>query len=239
MDWLLAPIDPTRAHDVGLLVSWHGRVMMLAWGVLAPLAVLIARYFKVTPGQDWPRQLDNQFWWRSHWMGHACVTGLSLVGLGLILAAARSGSLHGRFGYALLACLAVQVLLGIFRGSKGGPTAPAPDGSLHGDHYDMTSWRVVFEWIHKGLGYTSLALAMVVILMGLWAANALIWMWTAIALWWLALATVAMALQRRGFAVDTYQAIWGPDPAHPGNRRRPIGIGVRRMTEGAGDVRSH
>jgi hypothetical protein len=59
MDWLLAPIDATRAHEVGFAVSWHARSMVLAWAVLAPLAVVIARYFKVLPGQDWPRELDR------------------------------------------------------------------------------------------------------------------------------------------------------------------------------------
>jgi hypothetical protein len=34
--------------------------------------------------------------------------------------------------------------------------------------------------------------------------------------------------QRAGRCIDTYQAIWGPDPAHPGNRRPPVGWGVRR-----------
>ena len=52
MDWLLAPIDPTRAHEVGLAISWHARLMVLGWGILAPLAVIIARFFKVMPGQD-------------------------------------------------------------------------------------------------------------------------------------------------------------------------------------------
>ena len=50
MEWLLAPIDQARAHEIGLGVAWHGRSMVLAWGVLAPLAVLIARFYKVLPG---------------------------------------------------------------------------------------------------------------------------------------------------------------------------------------------
>ena len=35
-------------------------------------------------------------------------------------------------------------------------------------------------------------------------------------------------LQRQGRCIDTYQAIWGPDPRHPGNRLKPVGWGVRR-----------
>lgn len=238
MDWLLSPIDATRAHEVGFAVSWHARSMLLAWGVLAPLAVLVARYFKVLPGQDWPRELDNQLWWRSHWMGQGLVLLLSLFGLGLILGVAEAGGLHGRLGYALLCLMGLQILLGIVRGSKGGPTAPAKDGSLRGDHYDMTSWRVLFEWSHKLIGYAALGLAAFVILAGLWEANAPRWMWFVVLIWWAGLIVAAAILQARGCAIDTYQAIWGPDPKHPGNRRDPIGFGITRAKEGETHVRN-
>ena len=114
------------------------------------------------------------------------------------------------------------------RGSKGGPTSPAPDGSPRGDHYDMTARRVAFERIHKSVGYTAMLAATLAIPTGLWAANAPVWMWALLACWWALLAAAFAGLQRRGLALDTYQAIWGPDPRHPGNRRAPIGWGVRR-----------
>ena len=238
MDWLLAPIDPSRAHEVGFAVSWHARSMVLAWGVLAPLAVLVARYFKVLPRQKWPRELDNQVWWKSHWMGQSVVVVLSVFGLGLILGHRESWNLHAALGYGLLFIMALQVVLGIFRGTKGGPTAPAKDGSLSGDHYDMTPWRVMFEWCHKVLGYTALIIAIIVIVLGLWEANALRWMWIWLGLWWCALIGAAIVLQARGRAIDTYQAIWGPDKDHPGNRRKPIGWGIRRMEGEETHVRS-
>ncbi|MEM1074187.1 MAG: cytochrome b561 domain-containing protein [Pseudomonadota bacterium] len=230
MEWLWAPIDPSRAHDISFAVSWHARSMVIAWAVIAPLAVIAARFFKVMPGQDWPRELDNQIWWRSHWIGQVAVLVFTLVGLLLILGTAVERGLHGTLGYAVLVLLAGQVGLGIFRGTKGGPTARGTDGSLRGDHYDMTPWRVMFEWLHKGLGYTVLVLAAVVIALGLWQANAPIWMWLLIALWYLILICASTVLQLQGRAVDTYQAIWGPDPVHPGNARKPIGWGVRRTT---------
>jgi hypothetical protein len=238
MDWLFSPIDATRAHEVGLAVSWHARSMVLGWAVLAPLSVLAARYFKVLPGQDWPRELDTQLWWRSHWMGQGIVVLLSLLGLGLILGSAKGGSLHGALGYVLLTVMGVQVGLGVFRGSKGGPTAPACDGSLRGDHYDMTPWRVMFEWTHKVLGYLALVLSVAVVVLGLWQANAPLWMWWAIGLWWGVLICAALVLQVQGRAIDTYQAIWGPDPVHPGNRRAPIGWGLRRLEKGQRHVRN-
>ena len=92
----------------------------------------------------------------------------------------------------------------------------------------MTPWRRMFEALHKALGYGLLALAAVTILLGMWAANAPHWMWIALPLWCLGLVALFIRLQRRGLAVDTYQAIWGDDPQHPGNQRPLPGWGVRR-----------
>ncbi len=232
-EWLLAPIDPGRAHEVGVAVSWHARSMVLGWGIIAPLVVLFARFFKVLPGQDWPREVDNQLWWRTHWMGQTGVLVLSIIGFVLVLPADFSAlSLHRTLGYAVLGLLMVQVLLGLFRGSKGGPTAPAADGSLRGHHYDMTSRRRAFELLHKSLGYGVLGVAACAILVGLWDANGPRWMWLCLAGWWLALVASFAMLQTRGMAVDTYQAIWGDDPAHPGNQMAHPGWGVTRATPG-------
>lgn len=231
-EWIVAPIDPTRAHEIGFAVSWHARSMVLAWGVLAPLAVLIARFFKVLPGQDWPREVDNLVWWRSHWIGQSIVLGLTAIGFSLVLPLNLNAmSLHNWLGFVLIAFLAVQVLLGIFRGSKGGPTA----SDMRGHHYDMTPWRHVFEALHKSLGYAALALAVLVILTGLWKANGPVWMWGALALWWAGLIVAFVLLQRRGMAIDTYQAIWGANPEHPGNQLPHPGWGVRRWQEAEDD----
>lgn len=240
-EWLLAPIDPSRAHDVGFAVSWHARSMVLGWGVLAPLAVLIARFFKVLPSQKWPQELDSTFWWRSHWIGQSAVFLLTMIGVALVLPSDfQSMSLHNWMGYGVVALVLVQVGLGVFRGSKGGPTARAADGTTAGHHYDMTPWRRMFETLHKTLGYSVLVLAAATILLGLWKANAPVWMWISLVLWWSTLVLAFVALQQRGMAVDTYQAIWGDDPSHPGNRLPPPGWGVRRLNDkndGGADVR--
>ena len=202
--------------------------MVLAWVFLAPLAVIVARYFKILPGQDWPRVLDSQFWWRSHWIGQSAVGLITFLSVGLIMGEADVRGLHGTLGYLVVVLAVAQIGFGAFRGSKGGPTAPAPDGSPRGDHYDMTPWRVAFEWTHKVLGYATLALALVVVAMGLWEVNAPVWMWLGLGIWYFGLISVSFMLQKQGKAADTYQAIWGPDPEHPGNRRKPIGWGVKR-----------
>jgi hypothetical protein len=49
-------------------------------------------------------------------------------------------------------------------------------------------------------------------------------------MWWLVLIAGFVWLQRQGRCIDTYQAIWGPDTAHPGNRIKPIGWGIKRYT---------
>lgn len=230
-EWLAAPIAGDGIHAMTDLRSWHARLMFLAWGVVAPLAVLIARYFKVLPGQDWPRQLDSQFWWRCHWIGQSIVFALSVsAGLLMIVESAESVNWHGRMGYAVLGLVSMQVVFGYFRGSKGGPG----ERQLVGDHYLMSPRRRVFEWVHKFCGYLVLALAAFTIVFGLWNVNAPRWMWLLIVLWWCVLGVAVIALQRRGMAIETYQAIWGPDPKHPGNTHLSAAWGThRRDTSGA------
>ena len=64
--------------------------------------------------------------------------------------------------------------------------------------------------------------------MGLLIVDAPRWMALILGVWWLILMAAFTRLQAAGRCIDTYQAIWGPDPAHPGNHLRPIGWGVRR-----------
>ncbi|SDZ49962.1 hypothetical protein SAMN05444004_11758 [Jannaschia faecimaris] len=59
--------------------------MMLSWGVIAPLAVLITRYMKVIPGQDYPANLDSQVWWNIHRFGQITAVLIMFVGVAIIL----------------------------------------------------------------------------------------------------------------------------------------------------------
>ena len=227
MEWLLAPLDATRPHDVGFAVAWHARFMVLAWAILSPLAVLVARFYKVLPGQDWPRVLDSRVWWRAHLIGQITACLLTVVALVLIWPVrGQTVSVHGWLGYGVLAGLAAQVLLGVFRGSKGGPTEVAYGRSIHGDHYDMTRHRLMFERLHKSIGYGTLSLAAVTILAGLWHSNGPRWMVLVLVAWWIVLVIWGIRLQKAGRMVTTYHAIWGNDPAHPGNNMPPR---TRRM----------
>lgn len=237
LEWLLSPMDTARPHEVGVVLSWHARSMVLAWGILVPLGILIARYFKIAPGQDFPNRLDSHLWWNSHRICQYSAFAIMSVGLVLILNAPPLDVLpgpHWWLGWTVLSLGAVQVLGGLLRGSKGGPT----DTTLSGDHYDMTPRRLAFEYIHKTVGYAALVLSMITILSGLWQSNAPNWMWIAMLTWWFSLGITAAALQTRGMAIDTYQAIWGPDPSLPGNRRRPIGWGISRHEDRHGVSRT-
>jgi hypothetical protein len=230
IEWLLASIDPTRAHDVDFAVAWHGRLMVLAWAILLPFGVIAARFFKITSRQKWPAELDNKVWWYAH-QGLQYAAGISvIIALALIWRPRGSGSWwHATLGWIVIAACALQFLGAWLRGTKGGPTDPRPDGSLAGDHYDMTPRRRAFEHLHKTIGYVALFLSIAAIASGLWLVNAPRWMPLVIGLWWAGLVTLWSALQSRGRAIDTYQAIWGPDPQHPGNAAPPHGWGMRRL----------
>ena len=116
----------------------------------------------------------------------------------------------------MLSLVVFQIALGYFRGSKGGPTAPQEDGSLSGDHYDMSLRRRVFEVLHKSLGYCLLLLAVVTIILGLTQVNAPRWMWICIVTWWSLLVIVFITLQKKGYAIDTCLLYTSPSPRDRG-----------------------
>ena len=228
LDWLLSPLSGAAEHHLPDWAAWHARLMVLAWVVLIPLGVMAARFFKVTPHQRWPQELDNKTWWHAHrGLQYAGVAAMT-VGLALAWGRAGGGGPGARVHAVLGGCLCLlgwlQVLGGVLRGSKGGPTAV----QLRGDHFDMTVRRVVFEWLHKTLGYAALLVALLTVALGLVVADAPHWMVLTLGAWALLAVGAFVVLQRRGRCIDTYQAIWGPDSRLPGNRRAPIGWGVRR-----------
>ncbi|VCU68244.1 hypothetical protein PIGHUM_00294 [Pigmentiphaga humi] len=226
--WLWLPLEAGRPHRIDPAQAWHARAMVLAWAVMIPLGVLAARFFKITPRQPWPAVLDNKWWWRAHLALQLGGIALTLAAVALVWQDAGSAAgwarAHRLLAWLVCALAAVQALGGMLRGSKGGGT---PDE--RGDHYDMTPRRFLFERAHKSCGYLAMAVAMAAIATGLVHVNAPRWMAVFIALWTLAWLAAFAWLQRRGWCIDTYQAIWGPDPRHPGNRMPVVGPGVRRI----------
>ena len=240
INWLMTPLSGAAVHEVPGLLSWHGRLMVLSWCFALPVSILIARFFKVTQGQNWPQELDNKFWWHSHRGLAISSAALSLLALGCALAwrqgrgAGPTASLHTWLSWTVLGLLAMQLASAYLRGTKGGPTAPRLSSSgelvdLHGDHYDMTPRRYWFECIHKSAGYTALLMAQLAMLSGLWLSDAPRWMPLSLMLAWLGFILAFSRWQRQGRCLDTYQAIWGPGQEHPGNSMRISGWGVRRI----------
>jgi hypothetical protein len=241
VEWLLTPLSGSSENSISSYVAWHGRLMVLSMGLLMPLIVLIARFFKVTPRQDWPRQVGNPFWFVTHrrW---GYVTGL-IAAAGLVLALAAAGwraqvhNLHTALGWAAMTVVVIQIASALLRGSHGGPIDPftlkrRPPQEWPGDHFSMTPRRIVFEYVHKCAGYVLVILTVAAIPPGLIAADSPRWMPIVMVIWYLVMAVVFVWFQRAGRCIDTYQAIWGLDPNLSGNRRRPIGFGISRVAGG-------
>ena len=231
LEWFLSLIDSERVYAVSTSIAWHGRGMVLAWCFLVPLAIVIARFFKVMPGQDWPREVQNPVWWFLHRLLGYGALGVTVLALSLVAVIGEDSSAnqaHIWAGWTIVILAVVQLATAWARGTNGGPTDRQPDGSMYGDHYNMTLRRTVFEFVHKLVGYLLFSISILAILTGLWTANAPIWMWIVQSIWWLLMGVIFISLQRRGRAIDTYQAIWGTNPKHPGNLKEPIGLSMRR-----------
>ena len=233
---LPAPSDGADMAFISDAVVWHGIVMVLAWLVLMPAAFVVARFYKITPGQDWPRRLDNPFWFVNHRrLGYAIVLA-SILAL-VIIVAGEGGAIvwrshHAAAGWIVLALGGFQIVGSLLRGTHGGPLDPftrksRPPEQWPGDHFSFTRRRVVFEYTHKIVGYILVPLSVWTVAGGIAAANAPPWIWLILGAWAIVCVGVFVFLQRTGKCVDTYQAIWGPDESLPGNQRKPIGWGIR------------
>ena len=212
---------------VTLVMALHATLMLTAWGILIPAGGVIARYFKVMPGQDFPRVVENLTWWRWHRGLQYAGVAMSTVALGMILSetGGRFDTLHGRCGLAVMTLGWVQVVSALLRGTKGGPTDSRADpedlSTWRGDHYDMTSRRRAFEAWHKPAGWVATLLAGVTILLGVQLVGAPAWL-----LFTAACVQAGTCLSLFDGAVrcrwvDTYASLWGDDPRHPGNRLAP------------------
>jgi hypothetical protein len=233
LEWLLASIDSTRAHDVGFEAAWHARLMVLAWSLFIPAGIIVARFFKVTARQDWPNELDNRSWWFAHLFFQYSAGVLVVIAVVMIwpVTGNYEGSFwHRLFGWITVTLCGLQFLAGWFRGTRGGPSELELRGTIRGDHFDMTRRRKIFEYLHKSVGYLCLLLSIVAVFSGLWMTNAPRWMWIFLILWWPLVICYFVYLQRLDRVIDTYQAIWGPDPDLPGNSMKPIGIGIKKRS---------
>lgn len=238
--WIHLPLRHGHVDPVNTVDYWHAGLMGLGGGILLPVAVLAARYWKIVPGQDWPRVLNHKGWQRVHVLAGFCGITCLLVGAylafqGMSLKAHLTHT-HSWAGWSVVVLLVLMLLNIGLRGSVGGPGHHRARTLVHlhdipGDHYDMTFRRRFFETVHRVLGYGLLAALGITILSGYWHINVPRWLLVLTALWWGLLLVISWRWERQGRAVDGYQARWGPSMAHPGNRIPKLSWGLRRYTE--------
>lgn len=232
----MKPEIPTEFY-VGFLdrtfeIHWnyHAWLMFTCWFILVPFGVMGIRYCKNRP-QPWglPRgfsKFDRIFiWWGMHiWTLYTAIT-LSLGGLAVALIASGkfSGSLHAWLGGATIFFGTMQIIVAWQRGTHGGhnhsTTDPSDPSTWRGDHFDMTTRRRWFEAYHKPGGYFALFLALGAVVSGLsqyWMPG--IAMLFGIIL--LGVFALVVVLEGKGERHDTYEAVFGNHPDHPGNANK-------------------
>lgn len=239
--WLLLPLRGGHADELNVADVWHGVLMSLGGGVLVPVTVLAARYWKIVPGQDWPRVLNHRAWQWVHMLAGAgavlCLTaGAYLAFYGMSLNGRHLAHPHAWAGWGVILLLIFLLANVAARGSTGGPGKKQERTLVHfhdvpGDHYDMTARRRFFEHVHRLLGYGLMLLVAGTILSGFWFVNVPRGLAVGMGFWWLLVLVLALRWELQGRAVDGYQARWGPGMGHPGNRIPVVGWGLRRYTE--------
>lgn len=210
--------------------SYHAILMVGVWFVLVPLCIIVIRYGKPKPTYYGIREeirLTNIAWWwfSVHKFGFYFAIGLSLAGLAVALAVSGgfSGSIHSIFGITAIALGCLQIVSAWLRGTHGGryyfKADPDDPSTWHGDHFDMTPRRRIFEAYHKAAGYFAgffaagaAASGLMQFPMPVLAGIAL----TSI----LAVLGLCVLLEHKGLRYDGYRAAFGNNPDHPYNKAR-------------------
>lgn len=210
--------------------NYHAILMFSIWFVLVPLCVITIRFFKPRPsefGITTKIRLTNIRWWwfNVHKYGLFLAIGLSLVGVAVALVVSRgfSGSVHSIFGITTVTLGCLQVITALFRGTHGGRyynnADPNDPSTWHGDHFDMTLRRRLFEAYHKNAGYLTGFFAVGAVASGLMQYHMPVL--TGIALMMALVVFSAWALfEFKGMKYDGYRAVFGINPEHPHNKAR-------------------
>lgn len=210
--------------------DYHAIFMVGIWFVIVPLCIVTIRYGKPKPTFYGIREeisLTNIAWWwfSVHKFGFYFAIGLSLAGAAVALTVSRgfSGSVHSIFAMMTIILACLQILSAWLRGTHGGryyfKADPDNPATWHGDHYDMTPRRRLFESYHKTAGYFTGFSAVGTVSSGLmqYRMPALAGFVVTMALVTLVLCVV---LEHQGLRYDGYRAAFGNDPEHPYNKLR-------------------
>lgn len=126
---------------------WHGLLSMMGWGVLLPMGMMVARYFR--------RQ--DPYWF----YGHMAVQGVGfLVGIAAVVLGFRLDEdglknifVHKAIGITILAMASLQVTAVLARPDK------------------MSKVRRFWNWYHHNIGRIAILLAMANVFLGLTIAK--------------------------------------------------------------------
>ena len=128
----------------------HASLMLIGWGWLIPSGAILARFLKHRP-----------IWFHLH----RAVQSLGLLSalIGFIIALKNFETLDSstNMGYNHAVMGVVTMALGLFQPING---LVRPHAAEDGD--DKTSARVAWEFVHKGLGYAAIVLAIVTVGLG-------------------------------------------------------------------------
>lgn len=210
--------------------NYHAILMFSIWFVMVPICIITIRFFKPRPsefGITTKIKLTNIRWWwfNVHKYGLFLAIGLSLAGLAvaLVVSGGFSGSVHSIFGITAITLGCLQVITALFRGTHGGRyynnADPDDPSTWHGDHFDMTLRRRLFEAYHKNAGYLAGFFATGAVASGLMQYHMPVL--TGIALVMALVLFAAWAVfEFKGMKYDGYRAVFGLNPEHPHNKAR-------------------
>lgn len=210
--------------------NYHAILMFSIWFVMVPICIITIRFFKPRPsefGITTKIRLTNIRWWwfNVHKYGLFLAIGLSLVGLAVALVVSQgfSGSVHSIFGITTITLGCLQVITALFRGTHGGryynKADPDDPSTWHGDHFDMTLRRRLFEAYHKNAGYLAGFFAIGAVASGLMQYHMPVLTGIAVVMA-LAVFCVWIVLEFKGMKYDGYRAVFGINPEHPHNKAR-------------------
>ena len=210
--------------------NYHAILMFSIWFVMVPICIITIRFFKPRPsefGITTKIKLTNIRWWwfNVHKYGLFLAIGLSLAGVAvaLVVSGGFSGSVHSIFGITTITLGCLQVITALFRGTHGGRyynnADPDDPATWHGDHFDMTLRRRLFEAYHKNAGYLAGFFAIGAVASGLMQYHMPVL--TGIALVMALVLFAAWAVfEFKGMKYDGYRAVFGLNPEHPHNKAR-------------------
>jgi hypothetical protein len=170
----------------------HGALLFVAWAFLAPAGVFLARFAKRVPPVAGPRA----FWFVAHYSVQSAALATAAAGfiVALVLRwdrGAHFASAHGKLGLVVMVLAVLQPLNACIRPLRGKPDSP------------MTTARFVWEVVHKGAGWATLAAAAAAIVLGLREYNAA----PAVIVAYGGFITVTVAA---GAALTAYSVFWVP-----------------------------